>query len=216
MSPFQVDPDLAAALFYTMGFQVPHRFDREEEARRLAESIPNKEKRLLKVVSLCGVINTPREYYLALKAYSWLGAEYREEVARYAVAYLNTPGWSELPHSTVTENGILVDQRATVRASVLVDLAQAQDAGGKHEAAVSNFMEAYRLEPYNAMHVIKAADIIERTRGREEALQFLLQQKSGSSYYTPVKYKDGAGNVCRNDTFKRLLDAHIRKLTPQE
>lgn len=208
----QDQSDLAAALFCTMGGSMPHRHEYEEQARELAASLPSKEKRLLKVVSLCGSpLKTPKQLYIVEKAYSWLGADYRKEIIQYSTMYLNTDGWRELPHATISEDGIMVNQAARARASVYADLAQAQEGEGHYEAALSNFMEAYRLEPYNAMYAIKAADVIAESRTREEALNFLNQQKH-SRYYQPVKYTDLRGGRGRNDTFQQLLNAHILKM----
>lgn len=203
--------DLAASLFFAMGAPVPHDPRFEDEAKALSSTIPNKEKYLLKVVELCGTPVTPKQLYIAAKAYSWLGASYRKETIRFSSQYLISDGWSDLPHNTVTEDGITINQTAACRASVLIDLAQAQEGEGNYEAALINYMEAYRLEPYRAMYAIKAADVIAKSRGRGEAIQFLRNQKS-SAYYLPVKYIDLQGNRCRNDTFKQLIDAHMLKL----
>lgn len=203
--------DLAAALFYTMGASIPHDSRLEEEARKLLLSIPNQEKCLLKVIELCGTPETPKQLYILTKAYSWLGAKYRKETIRFSSQYLNSDGWGDLPHSVRTEDGISVSQSASCRASVFIDLAQAQEGEGDYEAALMNYLEAYRLEPYNAMDAIKAADVIAKSRSRKEAVDFLRNQKS-SGYYLPIKYLDPQGNRCRNDTFKELLDSHLRKL----
>jgi hypothetical protein len=72
-------------------------------------------------------------------------------------------------------------------------------------------MEAYHLEPYNALYAVKAADVIAKSRSREEAVNFLHNQKS-SAYYLPTKYIDPQGNHCRNDTFRQLIDSHMLKL----
>ena len=61
------------------------------------------------------------------------------------------------------------------------------------------------------MDAIKAADVVVKLHGKEEALMFLRQQKE-SAYYVPAKYIDVFGNSRRNDVFKQLLDAHILKL----
>jgi hypothetical protein len=137
--------------------------------------------------------------------------KYYDQTIQYAGAYLHTAGWSELPNRTVTENGITINFAAAHRASVLIDLAKAQEGIGRLEASLFNFLEAYRLEPYSAMDAIKAADVIVKLHGKTEALQFLIQQKQ-SKYYSPTKYTDTLGNVRRNDIFKQLLDAHILKL----
>lgn len=205
------DPNLAAAIFVTLGGNLPNRFEREEEARRIAEEIPDREKRLKYIIALCADPDSPQSLYLTAKAYSWLGDAYRKEIIRYCTAYLQGEPWKGLPHGTVVEDGITVYRPARSRASVLIDLAQAQDADGQASAALSSFLEAYRLEPYNPMPAIKAAGILERLHGRTEAIQFLRQQKS-SVFYQPVKYTDTQGNRTQNDSFRQLLDAYLLKL----
>ena len=207
--------DLAAALFHLLGAAVPYSDRDEEKARELYETLPTKEKRLQKVISLCGTPETPRQYYLLAKAYSWLGADHRKEAIRWASAYLDSDGWDALPDRIVSEDGILVSQAAMHRAELYDILAQAQDEEGRHEAALANFSEAYRLEPYNALNAIKMADVIAQHRSRQEALNFLIQQKS-SRYYRPIHYQDAQGGRFTNDTFQRLLDAHILKLEHAE
>mgnify|MGYP005755936117 CR=1 FL=1 len=205
------DPDLAAALFVTLGGNLPNRFDREEEAQSLAQKLPNREQRLKYIIELCARPDSPQTRYLTAKAYSWLGDAYRREIIRFCTEYLEGEPWSALPRGTVVEDGITIYRPARERASVLMDLAQAQDADGRHSAALASFLEAYRLEPYNPMPAIKAAGLVERLHGKEEAINFLNQQKS-SVFYQPVKYTDAQGNTRRNDSFRHLLDGYLRKL----
>ena len=205
------DHDLAAALFFVLGETVPHRRSLEDEANRLKENIKDREQILLKVIELCGDQQTPKQMYLVEKAYSWLGKKYYEKTIQSAGAYLHTSGWNELPNRMKEENGITVNYAAAQRASVLIDLARAEEGMGRLESALFNFMEAYRLEPYSAMNAIKAADVVAKLNGREEALLFLRQQKE-SAYYPPIKYSDARNTLCYNDLFKQLLDAHILKL----
>ena len=203
--------DLAAALFSMLGETVPHRRSLEDEANQLKSKIVDREKLLLKVIELCGNPETPKQLYLTARAYSWLGKKYYDQTIQYAGEYLHTEGWNELPSRTKLEDGITINYAAAQRASVLIDLARAQEGVNRLEAALFNFMEAYRLEPYSAMDAIKAADVITKLHGKEEALMFLIQQKQ-SHYYSPVKYTDTLGNIRHNDVFKQLLDAHILKL----
>lgn len=203
--------DLAAALFSLLGESLPYRSSLTDEANRLKDEIKDREKLLLKVVELCGDLKTPKQLYLAEKAYSWLGKKYYSQVIQYAGQYLHTEGWDELLGRTKEENGISINYAAAQRASVLMDLAKAQEGEERLESALFNFMEAYRLEPYSAMDAIKAADVIAKLHGKEEALMFLIQQRK-SKYYDPVRYTDSQGRVRRNDVFKQLLDAHILKL----
>jgi hypothetical protein len=211
----QSNEDLAAALFSMLGETVPHRRSLEDEANRLRSEIKDREKLLLKVIELCGTPQTPKQFYLTAKAYSWLGKKYYEQTIQYAGEYLHTEGWNELPNRTTVENGIMINFAASQRASVLIDLARAQEGLGHLDAALFNFMEAYRLEPYSAMDAIKAADVIAKLDGREEALLYLRQQKL-SHFYIPAKYTDSLGTVRHNDVFKQLLDAHILKLQESE
>lgn len=203
--------DLALALFGTLGSGLPHLHSLDEQAAELAARFPTREQRLLKVIELCGEPVTAKQQYAAAWAYSWLGAQYREKTMQCASLYLQGRGWSGYQTGAFVEDGIRIDRASAMRASIHALLAQAQDAACQTEAALSNFMDAFRLEPYNAMHVIKAADIIEKARSREEALSFLKGVKSSVSY-TPVKYTDMQGQRRVNDTFKRLIDAHILKL----
>ncbi len=204
-------PDLAAALFCTLGASMPHPYESEKEAQELAAKLPEKGKRLLKIIELCAPYDTPEKLYITAKAYSWLGTQYRKKTIEYSTKYLETEGWKELPHSALEEDGIMVSQASRVRASVYADLAQAQQEEKNYSAALNHFLEAYRLEPYNAMYAIKAADILVETHGKQEAVDFLNRQKL-SRYYTPVKYLDLRGARKTNDTFQRVLDAHILKL----
>ena len=206
---------LAAALFHLLDPSVPCRRGDEEKAAELFASLETDRKRLLKILSLCEEPSTPKELYLAAKAGSWLGNSHAEETVRYASAYLETPGWIELPYHMVSENGILVSQGDRCRAQVFEELAQAQEHLHRYEAALSNFAEAYRLEPYNAMNAIKMADVVVKSRSRLEALNFLNQQKF-SRYYQPVEYTDAQGMRHRNDTFRQVLDSHILKIRSAE
>lgn len=209
--PNKVNDDLAAALFYILGESVPHPVSLEKEAMLLRDKIVVREKLYLKVVELCKPQETPKQMYLTEKAYSWLGKKYYEKAIYYANEYLHTQGWSELPYGTKKEDGIEINYGAALRASVLVDLAKAQQGIGHFDSALFNFMEAYRLEPYSAMDAIKVADVIMKLHGREDALLFLEQQKK-SRFYIPLKYTDSQGNTRYNDVYKRLLDAHVFKL----
>lgn len=203
-------PDLAAALFRLMGATVPVQYSVEEEARELYSALPNDQERLRKVIALCGEPKTPQQLYLAARAGSWLGG-CDQQTAKYAQAYLETTGWSQLPAGSVVEEGITVNRQARHRAHMYAILAQAQENLEKHETALTNYTEAYRLEPYEAMYAIKIADIIAKCRSRKEALRFLQQQKL-THYYRPVSYLDEHGNRSHNRTFQQVINSHILKL----
>ena len=203
--------ELAAALFDLVGGPVQHPYEQEEEARALAKQLGDRSKVLLKVIELCKTPTTPEQLYLTARAYSFLGGPYAEETERYATAYLSTDGWKGLPQRTVEEEGILINQAAANRACIVSDLAAAEEHLGKLEAAISHYLEAYRLEPSQAMYAIKAADGMAQRGRKEEALAFLRQQKK-SRYYTPVDRPGRWGAAGRNATFQELLNAHILKL----
>ena len=205
------DVGLAAALFARLGAQVPHDFSRESEADEFIRHNPDRKKSLLKVAELCGDPVTPEQLYLTALAYSWLGKEYSAQAAHYANDYLHTSGWDALPSDVKEEDGIVVNHAMRQRASVLVNLANAQETLGCEEKSLFNFMEAYRLEPYNAMNAIRAADLLCKLHGKEEALDFLRRQKL-NPYYEPAVYRDRFGETHRNDFFKQLLDAAILKM----
>lgn len=205
------DPDLAAALFSRLGARVPHDGSLEGEAEELIRRDGNLEKSLLRVAELCGEPSSPRELYLAALAYSWLGKNYCVQAARYANEYLHTSGWEELPSEIREEDGIVVNYAVSQRAAVLVNFANALEGLGYGEKALFRFMEAYRLEPHNAMNAIRAADLLYRLHGKKEALDYLRLQKM-SAYYEPAVYTDRFGETRRNDLFQRLLDAAILKI----
>lgn len=207
-------PDLAAALFHLIGAAVPVSYPQEEEARHLYDTLSNDQERLREGNCPVRHPQTPQQLYLAARAGSWLGGT-DEQTARYAQLYLDTEGWGQLSADTVIEDGITVSRRARHRAELYAVLAQAQENLGKHEAALMNFTEAYRLEPYEAMYAIKMADIICKCRSRKEALQFLRHQKL-AHYYRPVSYTDEHGNRCHNETFRQLIHAHILKLESEQ
>ncbi|WP_283607757.1 hypothetical protein [Faecalispora anaeroviscerum] len=176
--------------------------------------LQNDHERLRKVISLCGIPKTPQQLFIAATACSWLGGN-DELTAKYAQQYLETPGWDLLSSGTMVEEGITISRWARSRAEMYVLLAQAQENLGKHEAALTNFAEAYRLEPYDAMYAVKMAGIIETARSRKEALQFLKQQTL-TSYYRPLHYKDEYGHHGSNQTFRQIIDSHILRLESLE
>jgi tetratricopeptide (TPR) repeat protein len=205
------DSELAAALFYLLGEPVPHDPKREREAGQIWDSTDNREQLLLKIIELCGDPTEPMELYLCEKAYSWLGKNYCRQTIQFAKLYLESDGWDALSGKTEMVEGIQVDHGDSRRAGVLVDLAKAQEELGALRESYSNYLQAYELVPYNAMIVIKAAEVLFRFRGRTEALNFLLQQRS-SPYYEPIKYRDPTGKIMRNEVFKELLESYILKI----
>lgn len=207
-------PDLAAALFRLIGASLPVNYSEEDEAQRLYTKLQNDHERLSKVISLCGVPKTPQQLFIAATACSWLGGN-DELTAKYAQEYLETPGWDRLSNGTMVEDGITISRWVRSRAEIYVILAQAQENLGKHEAALTNFAEAYRLEPYDAMYAVKMAGVIEIARSHKEALQFLRQQ-THTPYYRPLHYKDEHGNHGNNQTFRQIIDSHIRRLESLE
>lgn len=205
------NPELAAALFYLLGEPVPHDPKLEKEAGQIWDSTDDREQLLLKIVELCGKPVEPMELYLCEKAYSWLGRNYCRQTIQLAELYLEGGGWDALSGRTEMVEGIRVDHGDSRRAGVLLDLAKAQEEIGKLRESYSNYLQAYELVPYNAMVVIKAAEVLLRFRGRTEAINFLLQQRS-SPYYEPIKYRDPAGKIQHNEIFKELLESYILKM----
>lgn len=206
----QADFELAAALFYVLGAQVPHQKELEPRARDLAQSL-GRRKSLEKIMELCRGREDPASLYILAKTGAWLGRGYREKTIEAALAYLKGPQWRELPSKVTLEDGIARDPGVTVRADLLRDVAQAEQALGKLDKAQAHFAEAYRLEPYNAMNAVKIADCIVRRSGRTEALRFLREQRK-SACFEPVKYQDIGGNTHINSAFKDMLNAQIMKL----
>jgi hypothetical protein len=125
--------------------------------------------------------------------------------------YLKTDGWDKLSGPSVMENGIMINHLCMQRAADLTLIARAQEDLGQLEDALESYSQAYYLEPYRAMHAVKAADLIVKLHGRKEALLFLEHQKQ-SRYYHPIKYTNALGEVHYNCEFQRLLDAHILKI----
>jgi tetratricopeptide (TPR) repeat protein len=202
--------ELASALLFLLGEQVPHDGRYEREAAEILEKDGEGKKALLQVISLCGESDTPGRYYLCTKAYSRLGEGYSAQTVRFARAYLATPGWDALPSGRKIEEGIQVDLDAQNRAGIYEDLADACSAMGRLELAISNYKEAFRLEPYNAMYAVKAANAMARIGKPEEARDFLLLQKR-SFFYRPFRYRDALGRSCVNDEFRRTIDFHLER-----
>ncbi len=211
----QRNDDLAAALYASIAEHVPHKNSLIEEVTQLTSRISVRENLFLKVIELCSPPETPKQLFLTAKAYSWLGKNYYGQVIRFAREYLLTNGWEELSHKSVLENGIYVSSHCAHNASVYSDLAKAEEGMGHLDEALFHFTEAYHLEPYSAMYAVKAADVLVKLKGREEALNYLRQQKK-NQYYKPLKFTDAAGNTRYNDEFPRLIDAHIFKLETKE
>lgn len=203
--------ELAAALLWALGENVPHDRALEAEAIRLKAEKGSSGELLQKVIALCSNPKTPMQLYLTAKAYSLLGSGFYSQTVQSMREYLKTGGWDKLSGRSVMENGILINHLCMLRAADLTVLARAQEGSGKLEDALESFLEAYRFEPYRAMHAVKAADLIVKLRGREEALLFLRHQKQ-SRYYSSIKYTNTLGEVRCNDEFRRLLDAHILKI----
>ena len=203
--------DLAAALFCTLGAQLPHRAELEEEAAALSASIGSRSGRLMKILELCEGAETPQALYLSAKACAWLGSGYRGRTVELGARYLLGAPWDALPDGVAEEDGVRVDRRAAVRADLLRDMAQAELILGKTSDAHSHSMEACRLEPHNAMNYVKAAEAVEKRSGIEEALRFLREQRK-NQWYAPVKYRDAGGRLCSNEVFRDQLNAAIRKL----
>lgn len=205
------DPELAAALFYLLGEPVPHDPKLEKTAGKIWSSTDDREQLLFKIIELCGNPVEPRELYLCEKAYSWLGRNYYRQTIQYAAQYLESDGWDELSGRLETVDGIQIDYGESRQAGVLMDLAKAYEGTGDLEKSYSYYLQAYDLVPYNAMVVIKAAEVLSKSRGRREALNFLLQQRS-SLFYDPVRYRDSGGHIRRNEVFKQLIEAQILKI----
>ena len=205
------DFEKAAALFWALGGTIPHEPQLEDWARKIVEQSVSRDAALKQAVQLCGKPDSPGQRYLLTKLYSWMGAAFAQETIRCASAYLSGEPWNRLPRGMVRQEGILTGAESAVRASLFADMGQAQAQRGEISPALNSYGEAYRLEPYNAMYPIKIAELLLRTSGSEEAVQYLMNQRA-SVYYKPVKYQDARGERKENDTFRQLLEAQIRKL----
>jgi tetratricopeptide (TPR) repeat protein len=209
--PIPSNEELAAALLWALGENVPHDRALEAEANRQKAEKASREELLQKVILMCSNPITPMQLYLTAKAYSLLGSGFYSQTIQFMREYLKSGGWDKLSGRSVMENGILINHLCMLRAADLTVLARAQENSGKLEDALESFSEAYHFEPYRAMHAVKVADLLVKLHGREEALLFLRHQKQ-SRYYSPIKYTDTLGEVRRNDEFRRLIDAHILKI----
>lgn len=213
--PIPSNEELAAALLWALGENVPHDRALETEAIRIKSEKASKEELLKRVIALCSNSKAPMQLHITAKAYSLLGSGFYSQTVQSMLEYLKTDGWDKLSGRSVMENGILINHLCMQRAADLTVLARAQEGLGKPEDALESFIEAYRFEPYRAMYAVKIADLIVKLHGREEALLFLRHQKQ-SRYYSPIKYTNTLGEVHYNDEFRRLIDAHILKIENME
>lgn len=208
--PITKKEELAAALLWALGENIPHDHALEAEAMRLKFEKPSEEL-LKQVIALCADSKEPMQLYLTAKAYSLLGNGFYSQTIQAMQEYLKTDGWDKLSGPSVMENGIMINHLCMQRAADLTVLARAQEGLGNLEDALESYSQAYYLEPYRAMHAVKMSDLLVKMRGRKEALLFLERQKQ-SRYYSPIKYTDTLGEVRYNYEFRRLLDAHILKI----
>lgn len=207
----KTDIGLAAALFFLLGEQIPHDPEREAMAAVLKEQFSDTKQALLKVAELCGEPQTPQQFYLCTKVYSWLGRQYDSMTVKYANAYLSSSGWDALPSGIKTESGIQVDLSAKNRAGILIDLGGAYSGLGSYEKACSAYRKAYELEPYCIMYAIEAVNALIRLGRKNEALNFLLLQKRSVSY-KPNKYRDETGSMQYDSSFRDSLNQQIDRL----
>lgn len=207
----QSDTDLAAALFFLLGEQIPHDTKLEAQASALKKQFSDTKQAILKVVELCGEPHTAQQFYLCAKAYSWLGRQYDSMTVKFADSYLSSSGWDALPSGIKTADGVTIDLFNRNRAGVLMDLGGAYAGLEDYEKACSSYLQAYELEPYHVMYAIEAANALIRLGRVAEARNLLLLQKR-SPYYKPTKYRDELGNVKYNYFFRESLDRQIERV----
>lgn len=209
------DAQLAAALLFLLGEPVPHDPSREAEASACREQAGSDADALRMVLDLCAEPHTPQEFYLCEKACSWLGGEYGRRLIRYAEGYLGSAGWDALPAGTVEEKGLRIGLSDRVRAGIFSELAGALCGERRYEEAESRYMQAFRLEPYNAAYAVSTAAMLVRLGKESEAHDFLLHQKK-NFYYHPVTYRDLSGEKKRNRDFRSTVDLALSKLFPED
>lgn len=205
------DFELAAALLTLLGESVPHDPGRDAAAAALRKSQLDDHSALLKIAGLCGEPETPGQFYLCTKIYSWLGRQYDAKTAKYAEAYLSTPGWEALPRGTAQEHGVKIDLTARSRAGILADLGGAYAGQGDYGKACAAYGKAYELEPYRIGYAVELSNAMLLFGRGEESLQFLLRQKK-SPYCHTVKYRGVTGGFCYDSSFRDTLDIQITLL----
>lgn len=207
---YNKNTELAAALFFLLGENIPHDPLLESEAEKIKEHAGTTEKALQEILRLCGIPETPQQYYICAQAYSWLGKNYSRQSAHCAEEYLASPGWEDSGFEAGGNNGS-VSSGDIMRAAMFSNLAASREGMGDLKGAHAAVLEAYNLDPSNAMHAVRAADLLVKLGKLNEAREFLLQQKH-SIYYRPAKLRDEYGRPRVNDMFSNAIDSHLFKL----
>jgi tetratricopeptide (TPR) repeat protein len=196
--------ELAEELLKTLsvGFNVNPKYSKEikkieKENIDIKTGFPDRQKILLKVISLIDATDTPQKRFLLAKAYAWSKVEYREKSIEYLELYLNNDVYVN-QYSQETNNRNLFDMYNF--------LCKAYLGTYNFEKALNVAEKTLNIDKSNPIGYQLKTEVLIKTNKLIEAKEWLECQKKSPYYKFNKKYLETSSENFFFFTINRLLN----------
>ena len=201
-SDLQLASDLTSA--FSLGFP-----PKSKEAIKFIEKATDRKEIADKIISLCIDINDPRAYHYIAMSYGIKGTKFRPKVIEFLNKYLQNPVFENVNRHYSTEQFYNITNKEIELGVVYENLGSAYEGEYDFENALTSYLKAYEINPYNTPIYCRLATIYSKMHNLDKSIS-LLKEAKRSAYYKVLKWTDVAGIKRTDNTFKTVIDDQLK------
>jgi len=217
------DIDLAEALLWLKLYpqtqvkpdSYPISANLSRQIEKVIKQCPTRQSILEKVIELCGEPETARQRYICAAAYLRGKADYRENAIQSLEMYLANPSYERAyisaRHTWGNKEFSQEEERKIHLAEMYSHLGKLYEAIHSYNQAIASYNKELGLTPFYPAPYCRISAVNIRKNQMSPAMNILLNAKK-TRYYKPITYKTKSGETVTEDTFRKVIDNHIRDL----
>ncbi|WP_418527351.1 hypothetical protein [Longicatena caecimuris] len=209
--------ELFATLYAGLSISCPN-----EKIEKLDLNITNKDgytefrPTLLTIVNLCQDADTPKKRELLAKAYSWLGADYREKAIYYVNLFLDLDldlkNREPYPLFVNGQEVLMMDRESQICYMKLIDLAKAYEGEYLFDLAYQTLRKAWGLFPYSYTILALTFNILRKMNNLLTIIN-VIDRELEEVWTQPYMHTDMLGRTFYRDSNRRCLLVDREKYT---
>ena len=169
---------------------------------------------LLTIIRLCQDADTPKKREFLAKAYSWLGADYREKAIYYINLFLDLDLDLKNRHPyPLFVNGqevFIMDREAQLCYMKLIDLAKAYEGEYLFDLAYQTLIKAWDLFPSSYTILAHTFNALRKMNNLPQIIQ-IINHELEEEWTQPYMHTDMLGRTFYRDSNRRCLLADREK-----
>lgn len=169
---------------------------------------------LFAIVDLCKPADTPKKRELLAKAYSWLGAKYREDAIKalrnFIKLDLNIDKREPYPLFVNGENVTIMERDAQICMLTLWELSDSYEREYLFSLALDVLNLAWKLFPYTDITIAKKCKIYKKMNNLDAAIS-LIEKELKEPWTQPYFRSNHFGEIHYDDSNQRCLLVNLKE-----